>query len=132
MNVPNASALWRPSPGPPLAGARERLHVQGQCRHCDRSPLRAPLVAGTIGVHLNTESIRIAEVDRLAHQMISHASWLPSVREMRQEASERRAIGEQDRKVIEAEAAPSRNRRRADTLMELEERRVTILSSQRG
>ena len=41
--------------------------------------------------------------------MVSHAGWLPSVREMRQEASKRRAIGEQDRKVKEAEAAASIN-----------------------
>jgi hypothetical protein len=48
------------------------------------------------------------------------------------EAAKRRAVGKQDGEVIEAEAAPPGHRQGAGPLLELHQRQVVAVGSQRG
>src|SRR5690348_4937944 len=62
--------------------------------------------------------------------MIGHPRVRAYLLEMREKAAEGRAVGEQNGKVIETEAAPPRHRSRAAQLMQLDEQPLVAMCSE--
>src|SRR5690606_37205852 len=88
--------------------------------------------ARTIGVDLDPQTIWVVEIERVAHQVVGGAGPLPHLREMPHEAAERCAIGQQYRKMVEAESAATRYRRGPLPLPELDQHDGLVERPQKG
>ena len=98
--------------------------IEGLGRHHDLASAYRPAFAGAIGVHLDPEPVRIGEIERLADEMIGGSRVGAHPVEMGDEPAERRAVGQQDREVIETEPASAGGGAGAGELVQLDERRV--------
>ena len=102
--------------------AEEALEVERIGAHAFRH-LPLPHRARTVGVDLDAVLVRIAEVDRLADEVVGGAREADALAHgMRKPARETAPIGEQQREVEQARAAG--RRLRARLLDELEQARV--------
>jgi acyl-CoA synthetase (AMP-forming)/AMP-acid ligase II len=70
---------------------------------------RPPGVTRAIGIHLDTESIGIGEVERLADRVVRAAGSAPHRAEMSEKPAECRALRHQDGKVEQAQKPAARN-----------------------
>jgi hypothetical protein len=106
----------------PRLTARSRddvVHVEGIRRH-EQLPLPVPpLVARPVGVHLDAVAVGVMQVQRLAHEVVRRAGCHARVGEVRCEPSQRRAVRQQQREVVEAMLPARRDRRRAGLLPQL-------------
>ena len=86
-----------------------------------------PLRARPIGVDLDSQSIRIGQIERLADGVIRAVGVLTLHAQVRDEAPQRGAIGQEDREVIQTEQARSRNRPYAPVFVKQHERLLFTL-----
>jgi hypothetical protein len=86
--------------------------VQALGRHVQLPALRPPGRSRPIGIHLDPESVGIAQIQRLAHRVIRAARVLSQFAEMAHEPAERSAIRHQDREVVQPEPPTGRHRTR--------------------
>ncbi len=118
----------------PLLSARGREHavgVQRIGRHGELAVGVVPLRPRAVGVDLDAESVGIAQIERLADQMIRRSGAHADAGHMSQEAAERGAVGEQNGEMIEAEPALNANGRRVRVGVEHDEGRVLSVRMQR-
>ena len=100
----------------------QRVGVERERRHRLRDPA-LPLLARAVGVDLDAVVVRVAEVDRLAHDVVGEAGERdPLAPGVGEEAAEARAIRDEQRDV--EEAGETGGRARARLLDEAQERRV--------
>src|SRR5688500_1346772 len=89
-----------------------------------------PQILWAVGVHLDTQSVRVREVERFAYKVIRHSNADPSAGDMFGESSERRAVGQQDSEVIEPERPLARRTLYSRLGMEPHERAVAADGTQ--
>ena len=130
VHVADRRAGRHPGPGGAACGGHHAAHVERRRRH-EQLPRRvaAPRRARPIGIHLDAEAVRIRQVDRFADRVIRRSSVDPERAEVRDESSERRAIGQQDREVIETEESAARYRLHAWLFHELDQRTLFSLGA---
>lgn len=85
------------------------MHVYRVGGHLELAPHARPRLARAVHVHLDAQSIRIGQIERLAHEVIPGPGPLADVGEVTHEPPQRRTIGQQDREVEQPEVrAPGR------------------------
>ncbi len=92
----------------------------------------SPGIARPIGVHLDPETVGIAQVDGFAHEVIGHSGALADLAQMAEEPPERGALRQQDREVVQPEPASARHGARARTLVQLDDRRRAAGAAESG
>jgi hypothetical protein len=102
----------------------DRRDIDRIGRHHQLAALSSPTLARPVGVDLDAEPVRIGEIERLADQVVARAGVDPEVRQMLDEAAQRRPVREQDREVEEPEPAATGGTGTAP-LAELDERTGT-------
>jgi hypothetical protein len=130
MDMADAGFRREAGPGFLAGGARQRAQVEWFSGHRQFVSTHAPLRPRAIGVHLDAKTVGIAEIQRLADEVIRRSGVSTALGEVRHQPSERGAIRQQDRKVIETEQPPARHGADATLLVQRDERRVVALRSQ--
>src|SRR6266566_3736938 len=125
MHVPEHSAGRHSRPAIAARGAYEIIDVEVFRRHVQLALVVTPGVARTIRVHFDPKTIGIGQIDRFAYEVIRHSGVYPDLGDVRDEASERCAIRQQNRKVIKAEQSALRHWSRAAEMVELND--LTVL-----
>src|SRR5688572_29882272 len=106
MYVAECGSGWRTIPRLVACRSRNAVRIERLRRHAELSgSLTTPLRARPIRVHLDTEVVGILQIDRFAHEVVGHPRLDAELGEMQEEAAKRGAIGEEDRKVEQAERA---------------------------
>src|SRR5262249_56973561 len=87
MNVADGRTRWRTGPRL-VAGRRDEVRgVERNRGHRQLARRVPPSGPRTVGVDLDADAVRIAQVNRLAHEVIRHPRLAADVREMSQKAS---------------------------------------------
>ena len=112
--------------------AHEAVDVDRVGGHEELIVAHLPAAARAIGVDLDAESVGVVQVERFADEVIAlpGANGHPS--EVRHEPPQVCACGEEDGKVIEAEASHLRRRRGARHLVQFNEDRGLVAGAERG
>jgi hypothetical protein len=112
VNGPDDRAGGLSHPRLASADGDEIVHVERDRRHRQLARFVTPRRTRTVGVHLDADAVGIAEVERLADEMIRHSGALADLGQMTQEAAEGRTIGQQNGEVIQTDAAAPLDRTR--------------------
>ncbi len=123
VDVPHHRACRHAGPRRVTAGRHDRMRVERLGRHHELAVGVLPRRTLAVGIDLDAESVGIREIERFAHQVVRHPGPFAACRQVREQAPERRAIGQQDREVEKPEAAPAVRRCRAGHGVQRDERR---------
>ena len=87
VHVAHGGATWRARPRLATAGGDQALEIERVCRHREFPAMTLPGFAWPIGVYLDPQSIRVPEVEGLAHEMIRHADAHAELPQMSSESA---------------------------------------------
>ena len=120
------------SAGPRLALRRvaQVAHVEWLGGHQQLAVAGSPAAARSVGVDLDAQTVGVAEVERLADQVVPHAGALAEGVQVRQETAERTAVGQEDGEVVETEPPARRHWPGVARLTELDDRRVVAVRAE--
>jgi len=115
-------------------GTNHAPQVERDCRHRDLPPMQRPLSAGSIGVYLDAQPVWIGGVNRFADRMVRRARVGAGVAKVLYEASERGAVRDKNREVVQPKQTVARNWVCTGLFMELDERKCHVVerSEKRG
>ena len=130
MHVADHSARRRAGPRLSARGPNDASEIERVARHPELAAGRVPGAPGAIRIDLDAEAIGITQVQCFAHKMIGRARLLTNAAQMREEASERRAVGKEYRKMIETKPSVMRTSTGARSLGEADEWCVTGLGAE--
>ena len=111
VHVTDGRARGRAVPFPAFAGRNEAVDVQRLGGH---DKLLAPVGPGRTGpvcIYLDSEPVRVAQVQRFAHGVVGHPGTQSQTEQMRRKTTERRSVGQEKGEVIQTESASSWHRR---------------------
>jgi hypothetical protein len=123
MQVPDPRRRRHAAPRLVARRVEEPAQIERVRRHHQLAAHPPPAARRPVGVHLDAQAVRVPQIQRLAHQVIAGAELEPQGARVRQEASERPAVREQQREVVETRAAVGGRRARTPALAELHQRR---------
>ena len=131
VHVAHPAARRHPRPALAARGAKQIRHVERVRRHHEFSVLLPPGALRTVGVDLDPQPVRIAEVHRLAHQVVGHPGTLADLGQVPHEAAELRPVRQQDGEMVQAQPAAARHRRNPGALAQLDQRFPTLVRPER-
>src|SRR3954470_21195244 len=107
------------------SGTHEIVDVEMLGGHVQLPLVVLPRVARTVCIDLDAESVRIGEIYGFADKVIRHPGIRADLRQMRDEASKRCAVRQQNREMVKTEQASLRHGSRAGKLVQMHD--LTIL-----
>ena len=131
VHVAHPAARRHRRPALAACGAKQIRHVERVRRHHEFPVLLPPGALRTVGVDLDPQPVRIAEVDRLAHQVVGHPGTLADLGQVPHEAAELRPVRQQDGEMVQAQPAAARHRRNPGALAQLDQRFPTLVRPER-
>src|SRR5687767_2205742 len=131
MYVAENSSARHAHPSFAIRRANEARGVQVLGRHVDLQLVVAPRIAGTVGVDLDPEPVRIREINRFAYCVIGHSGAYAYIGEVRNEPPKRCPVREQNREVIKSEQPAPRYWTRRGVSSQLDDGAIVIMRTQR-
>lgn len=131
VHVSHDRAVRHAGPGLPAAGGHEIADRERLGRHPQLTVGVFPSRAGTVGVYLDSEAVRIVQFNRLAHQVIRHPRRHPDRRQMGDEAAEGRPVRQQDREVEQPQRAAAADTAQPGRGLQPDEDRRAVVRRQR-
>jgi hypothetical protein len=101
VHVADGGAGGHPRPRLAARGAHQVVQVERLGGHHELPLLDAPGGARPVGVHLDPQPVGVLQVERLAHPVVRRAGALADLRQVRHEAPQRGAVGEEDGEVVQ-------------------------------
>ncbi len=104
VQVPHNRPRWHALPRCTLGRCDHRCEIERVRGHQELTSESPPFGARAVPIHLDSQSIRIGEIERLTDQMVTGTCWCPDGGQVSDEPSKRRPVREQDGEMIEPQA----------------------------
>ena len=130
MHVAHGRAGGHPRPGDRAARAHHVGAIERQRVHRQLGAISLPGCSRAVCVDLDSQAVRVAEVERLAHEVIGRTGPDTQAGEVLEEPSQCRPVRQENREVIQPEQ--STRGRGAGTLLEFDEGEWSALGTENG
>ena len=119
-------ARGRACPFPAFARSDEAVDVQRLGGHDEFLAPVGPGGTGPVSIYLDSEPVRVAQVQSFAHGMVGRTGTESQTEHVRRKTTERRSVGQEKGEVVQTESASSRDPRNTSLLDQVGKRRRTM------